>query len=284
MRVRNLISRAFTANAVDRLKEDLVVPIVQRHIDAFATRGHTDLVAEFTFTFPVHVIAAMLGLPEEDLHLFHRRAVEIVIVTEPERSLRASRCLADYLSGIIAQRRAEPHDDIITRLVNARLDGEELTDAEIINFCRLLLPAGAETTYRSLSNLLFGLLHNPEQLAAVAANRSLVRQTIEEGLRWETPTTLVTRTALCDTTVEDIEIESGTTLALSLAATNRDPARHERPDEFDIFREARSHLAFGIGTHVCLGGAPRAYGDDRRPQCTSRPAARTALRPESRTR
>jgi cytochrome P450 len=201
----------------------------------------------------VHVIAGMLGLPEEDLPLFHRRAAEIVTMIDPERSLRASRCLADYFAGIITKRRSDPRDDIITRLVHARLDGEALTDAEIVDFCRLLLPAGAETTYRSSTNLLFALLRHPDQLAAVAADRSLIPQAIEEGLRWETPVTMVSRTALSDTTLDDVDVPAGETLTLCLAATNRDPAHHERPDEFDIFREPRTHLSFGWGNHICLG-------------------------------
>src|SRR5260370_4131435 len=146
MRVRRRIAEAFTPNAVEDLRERLVVPVVQRHIDAFAARGHADLVAELTFSFPVHVIAGMLGLPEEDLPLFHRRAAEIVVMVDPDRSLRASQCLADYFGAIITQRRSDPRDDLITRLIQARLDGEELSDSEIIDFCRMLLPAGAETT------------------------------------------------------------------------------------------------------------------------------------------
>jgi cytochrome P450 len=253
MRVRRLIVEAFTPAAVEAWRERLVVPIVQRHVDAFADRGHADLIAELTFPFPVHVIAGMLGLPEEDLPLFHRRAAEIVTMIDPERSLRASRCLADYFAGIITKRRSDPRDDIITRLVHARLDGEALTDAEIVDFCRLLLPAGAETTYRSSTNLLFALLRHPDQLAAVAADRSLIPQAIEEGLRWETPVTMVSRTALRDTTLDDVDVPAGETLTLCLAATNRDPAHHERPDEFDIFREPRTHLSFGWGNHICLG-------------------------------
>jgi len=253
LRVRRLIASAFTPHAMDALREESVIPIVQRHIDAFTERGHADLLSEFTFTFPVHVIAGMLGLPEEDLPLFHRRASEIVTVVNPERSQRATDCLANYFGGIITQRRSDPRDDLITRLIQARIDGEELIDSEIVDFCRLLLPAGAETTYRSSSILLFALLNHPKQLAAIDADRSLIPQAVEEGLRWETPITMVPRTALHDVTVDDIDIETGTTLALCLAATNRDPAQHERPDEFDIFREQRAHLAFGFGNHFCLG-------------------------------
>ncbi len=144
-------------------------------------------------------------------------------------------------------------DDIISLLAHATLDGEQLTDAEIIDFLRLLLPAGAETTYRSSSILLLALLDHPDQLAALTADRSLMPQAIEEGLRWDAPLTGISRIATEDVTLDGVDIPAGTPLNLCLGAANRDPARHERPDEFDIFRKQRPHMAFGFGNHICLG-------------------------------
>jgi cytochrome P450 len=254
MRVRRLVAEAFTPAAMETWREHVIGPIVHQHLDRFADRGSVDLVAEFTFPFPVHVIAGMLGLPDEDLRLFHRRAVELITIgVDAERSLRASRCLADYFTGIIDDRRANPRDDIISLLAHARLEGEELTDSEIIDFCRLLLPAGAETTYRSSSILLLALLQHPDQLAALTADRSLMPQAIEEGLRWDAPLTGISRIAVHDTELDGVPVEAGTPLNLCLGAANRDPARHERPDEFDIFRKPRPHMAFGFGNHICLG-------------------------------
>jgi cytochrome P450 len=253
MRVRRLVVHAFGPSAMRSWRERSVIPAVNRLLDVFATRGQADLVAEFTFPFPVYVIAGILGLPEGDLALFHRRAVEIVSMIHPERSLRASQRLADYFAGIITARRADPRDDVISLLTQATIDDEALSDQEIIDFCRLLLPAGAETTYRSSSNLLFALLKHPDQLAAVTADRSLIPQAVEEGLRWETPVTGCARVAVHDTTIEDIAIGEATQVTLSLAASNRDPARHERPDEFDVLRKGRPHVSFGFGNHVCLG-------------------------------
>ena len=254
MRVRRLAAEAFTPKAMETWRETVITPIVHGHIDAFAERGRADLVEEFTFPFPVHVIAGMLGLPDADLRLFHRRAVELITIgVDPERSLRASRCLADYFTGIIAERRKDPRDDILSLLAHARLDGEELTDAEIIDFCRLLLPAGAETTYRSSSILLLALLQHPDQLAALTADRSLMPQAIEEGLRWDAPLTGISRIATHDTVLDGVPVTAGTPLNLCLGAANRDPARHERPEEFDIFRKVKPHMAFGFGNHICLG-------------------------------
>lgn len=138
-------------------------------------------------------------------------------------------------------------------LAQAELDGQRLTDDEIIAFLRLLLPAGAETTYRSSSNLMFGLLSNPDQLAALRDDRSLMPQAIEEGVRWDPPLTSIGRTCTKDTMVEGVLIPAGSPVQVCMAAANRDPSRWERPDEFDIFREPKQHMSFAFGPHMCLG-------------------------------
>ena len=140
------------------------------------------------FGFPVHVIAELLGLPEEHLPEFHRLAVQVIGVTvDMDRATVASAALREMLAPILAERRAEPREDMISLLATAEHDGQRLTDEEIYSFCRLLLPAGAETTYRSSSNLLYGLLTRPDQLDAVRDDRSLLSAAIEEGIRWEPP-------------------------------------------------------------------------------------------------
>jgi cytochrome P450 len=123
----------------------------------------------------------------------------------------------------------------------------------IFSFCRLLAPAGAETTYRSSSNLLFGLLSHPEQLAALRADRTLMRQAIEEGLRWEAPLTGIVRTCIRDTEVCGVPIPAGTVVAVGLGSANHDERRWEDPERFDIFRPQRQHIAFAAGPHTCLG-------------------------------
>ena len=251
---RALITQAFTRKAMERWESDLVHPIVHGLVDEFADRGHADLVRELLWPFPVHVIAAMLGLRAEDLPAFHRKAVELIsIASEIERGLEASQWLYDYFAGIIAERRAHPEGDVISVLVEAELDGQRLTDEEIIAFLRLLLPAGAETTYRSSSNLMFGLLSNPDQLAALRDDRALMPQAIEEGLRWEPPLTGIGRTATRDVEVAGVMIPAGSPIQVEMGSANRDPSRWERPDDFDIFRDQKQHMSFAFGPHMCLG-------------------------------
>jgi Cytochrome P450 len=251
---RSLVQQAFSRKAMDTWETELVRSVVDEHIDRFVDRGHADLVRELTFPFPVVVIARLLGLPREDLTRFHRLAVELISVGfDMDRGITASTALHEYFSGIIADRRAHPENDVISVLVKAELEGQRLTDDEIIAFLRLLLPAGAETTYRSSSNLLFGLLTNTDQLDALRAERELMPQAIEEGLRWEPPLLTIMRTASRDTVVEGVEIKAGATIVINMGSANHDEKYWEHAEEFDIFRAPRQHLAFAFGPHMCLG-------------------------------
>jgi cytochrome P450 len=253
-RYRGLIQKAFSKRALDRWEQELVCPVVHGLIDRFAGRGRADLVRELTFPFPVTVIAGMIGLDQRDHDDFHRLAVELISINvDPMRGLRASQSLRELFARALAERRREPRDDLMSVLAGAELDGARLDDEAIYAFLRLLAPAGAETTYRSSSNLLYGLLSHPDQLAAVRRDRALVPQAIEEGLRWECPLTGIMRTATRDAEVEGVEIPMGASISVSLAAANRDEKRYERPDEFDVFRPQKTHMAFAFGAHRCLG-------------------------------
>lgn len=258
-RYRRLIQQAFTKKEMDRWEREYVRPLVHFYIDAFAARGRADLVGEFTFMYPVHVIATAIGLPIDELPWFYRSAVEITnMAAEPMRGFAASQALYDRMQALITERRAAPAEDLISLLARAEVpeaDGgsHQLTDDEIIAFLRLLLPAGAETTYRSTSNLLFGLLTHPDQLAAVRDDPSLVPQAIEEALRWEPPLTGISRRATQDVELEGVAVPAGAQIQACMGAANHDPDRYERPEAFDIHRPAKGHLAFATGPHLCLG-------------------------------
>ena len=253
-RYRGLIQQAFTKKALAHWERELVRPIVNRCIDRFADRGHADLVRELTFPFPVSVITGMLGLPEEALPQFHVWAIELIsIAMDPARGIAASQKLAEFFTPLIQQRREQPRDDLISVLASAELEGTRLSDDEIIAFLRLLLPAGAETTYRSSSNLLCGLLTHPDQLEALREDRELIPQAIEEGLRWEPPLIGIIREATCDVEMDGVKIPAGSAISVNMGAANRDESRYPRADDFDIQRKPRQHMAFGFGAHRCLG-------------------------------
>jgi len=253
-RTRNLVNRAFARRAIEVWEHELVRPVVEAYVDRFCERGSADLVRELTFPFPVRVIAGMLGVGEADFGNFHRWAIELIsVMIDWQRALEASEKLAGLFRRLIAERREKPQDDLLSLLATTRVDGMSLDDEAILAFGRLLAPAGAETTYRSSSNLLFGLLSHPEQLEAIRADRSLIPSCIEEGLRWEPPLLTILRTATRDTKLCGLSIPSGGPVTLNLGSANRDPAYWNDPDRFDIFREQKPHLAFAFGRHLCLG-------------------------------
>jgi cytochrome P450 len=251
---RNLVAHAFREKALARWEPAFIAPIIDELIDRFAADGQADLVRQLTFEFPVRVIARLLGLPEEDFPQFHRWGIELIgLVADIERGLAASESLREYFAGIVADRRAHPAEDVISDLIAADIDGERLSDEAIYSFLRLLLPAGAETTYRSSGNLLFLLLTHPEQLDAVRADRSLLPQAIEEGLRFEPPLLTINRTATCEVELSGVTLGAGESITPHLGSANHDETRWEDADRFDIFRPPIPHIAFAHGPHMCLG-------------------------------
>ncbi len=177
----------------------------------------------------------------------------IGVTVDMDRATVASGELREMLTPILAERRSDPRDDMISLLATAEQDGQRLTDEEIFSFCRLLLPAGAETTYRSSSNLLYGLLTHPDQLDAVRADRSLLVAATEEGIRWEPPLLVITRGVTRDTDLAGTALPRGATVVCNLGSANRDEGRWLDSGSFDIFRERRPHIGFAHGAHMCLG-------------------------------
>jgi cytochrome P450 len=253
-RHRALVSVAFRHKSLIRWEAEVIEPIVHELIDQFAPRGRAELVREFTYRFPVQVIAEILGIPHEDHERFHDMAVWVVnVAANPERGIAASQALRDYLADVVEAKRAVPGDDLISLLVTEELDGEQLSDEEIFSFLRLLLPAGAETTYRATGSFIFGLLDNPSQLEALRADRSLMPQAVEESIRWESPLLITSRVAMADTVVGGVDIAAGTTIVPNVGSANHDETRWDHADDFDLFRPVVPHISFGVGPHMCLG-------------------------------
>jgi len=251
---RMLLSPSFSNRTLARWEEELVRVVVDELIDSFADAGRAELVRQFTFAFPVQVIARILGLPREEYPLFQRWSIELLSVfVNWDRGIAASNTLRDYFKGVLDDRRREPRDDLITELSVAEVEGHRLTDEEIFAFLRLLLPAGVETTYRSSGNLLFGLLTHTDQLDALRAEPSLIGQAIEEGLRWEPPIISIVRKAARDTELEGVTIPAGSVVNVCVGAANRDESRYPDPDRFDISRDPKQHMTFGFGPHMCIG-------------------------------
>ncbi len=251
---RNLVANAFREKSLARWEPEFIGPIIDEQIDRFVADGQAELVRQLTFEFPVRVIARLLGLPEEDFPRFHRWSIELIgLVADIDRGIAASESLREYFAGVVAERRARPADDVISDLVSAEVDGERLSDEAIYSFLRLLLPAGAETTYRSSGNLLYLLLTHPDQLEAVRSDRSLLAGAIEEGLRYEPPLLTINRTTTVEVELAGVTIGPGQSITPHIGSANHDETRWDDPETFDIFRPALPHIAFAHGPHMCLG-------------------------------
>jgi cytochrome P450 len=252
---RNLVAHAFRASVLDRWDRTLVVPVIDDLLDEIAPLGRADLVATITARYPVQVICGIVGVPLADHAQFAAWAEAINTgPLDPERGMAASHAMREYLEPLVAARRRAPTGDLLSELVHAEIDGERLTDEKIFGFLRLLLPAGAETTFRVMGNALVALLTHPDDLARVAADPDRwLPSVIEETLRWETSVTMVSRVATVDTEVAGCPIPAGCPVNVLTGSADRDDARFADPAEWSLDRPARHHLAFGTGPHQCLG-------------------------------
>src|SRR5262245_58858878 len=253
-RHRMLVQNIFVPRNLDRL-EPVLTGLVHEIVDRFANRPSADLVADFMEQFPVQVMAHLTGIPRHDHPQFQRWAIDIIgFPKDLGKGMAAAEALRQYLLPIIRERRANPADDVISQLASGTVDGERLTDDEVVSFLRLLIPAGAETTFKLLGNIFVALLSDREsRYERVRADRSLIPWVIEETLRWETSVLMVSRQATRDVEIRGVPIPAETNLSVLIASANRDEEHYENPDVFDLDRRADDHLSFAFGKHHCLG-------------------------------
>ena len=251
---RALLQQPLGPKTMGGWRTRFVTPLLEAMTADLRSEGHADLVRGFLFEFPMRTFAAILGLPAARYSAFHYTAIELVTLSYDLEKGRASAArLGEMFGSVLAERRAEPQDDLISVLAHAEHDGARLTDEEIFSFLRLLLPAGAETTYRSSSSLLAALLSDTDQLAAVREDPAALTAAVNEVARWETPLQFVPRLVTRDTELGGVHIPAGATVMVVIGAANHDPARWDDPARFDLRRPYRSALAFGHGVHMCLG-------------------------------
>ena len=263
--LRALIARTFAPRAVASL-ETRVRAIADRLLDDALPRGQMDLVTEFAVKLPLLVIAEMLGLPVADTPRMTGWGAAIIGLGDTiyggERAVRAGREyraareeMRPYLLGLVAERRAAPRDDLITRLAESEIDGERLTDDDIFSFFELLLLAGTETTTNLIANTILCFFEHPEQYARVRSAPELVPAALEEVLRYRTPVQMVFRAAARDITLRNRVIPQGALILAMVGSANRDPRQFPNADRFDIGRTGQPHVGFGHGAHFCIGAA-----------------------------
>lgn len=260
-RFRKLVNLAFSMQRVNAL-EDHIRSIVVDLIEGFADRGQCEFVREFAMPLPVQLITEQIGIDRTDFATVKRWsdafADRLGGMISKERELECAREVVEFqhaMKAKIDERRAEPQDDLLSNLVNARVDDERpLDDAELLSILQQLMVAGNETTTSSLAGGLLQLIRNPDQMAKLQADPSLIGNLVEEVLRTESPTAGLWRVVRRDTELGGVPLKAGSMLMLRFAAANRDPERFENPDRFDVERKnARAHLAFGRGIHMCVG-------------------------------
>jgi cytochrome P450 len=251
---RNLVAKAFRQSQLDKWDSALVRPLINELIDDIAQAGRAELVHDVTAKYPVQVICGIVGIPKDEALQFQEWAVQINTgPIDPDAGFAAKHAMTEYLRPYVESRRNTPIGDFLSDLVHSEVDGETLPEERLWGFLRLLLPAGAETTYRVFGNALFALLSHPEVMRRVQADLSLIPAVVEETLRWESSVTMVSRRATSDTEVGGCPIAQGSTVAVVTGAANRDEQHFARPNEFDIDRPPALHMAFGTGPHQCLG-------------------------------
>ena len=266
-KLRALILRAFTPRTVANL-EPRIRELSRGLLDRTIGRGEMDLVADFSVPLPMAVIAEMLGIPTEDRAKFVRWNDVILDLsyTIPGGEKNASIMsefeavtaeMDAYLTEVLARRRAAPKDDLLTRLMHAELDGERLTQEEILGFFQGLLLAGSETTMNLLNSAVLCLLEHPQQLALLRERPDLLPSAIEEVLRYRSPLQWMIRYTTREVEVHGQAIAARKLVLAVIGSANRDPKHFPDPGRFDITRDPNPHLAFGHGIHSCLG-APLA--------------------------
>jgi cytochrome P450 len=269
-RLRSLVSRGFTPRRVHDL-----LPRIQQLTDRYLAEclemgrdgGEFDWIADFAGKLPMDVISEMMGVPEDDRAEVRRQADTVVhredgVYDVPPPAMDSSLWLVGYYQDMVDQRRRAPSDDLTSALIEAEVDGERLTDEDVIAFLFLMVVAGNETTTKLLGHALFHLTDQPDQLAKVfdgpdgAGDRELVSPWIEETLRYDTSSQLLARYLLKDVELHGTVAPQGSKLLLCLGSANRDERVFSRPGDYDIFRdrdELAQILSFGGGRHFCLG-------------------------------
>ncbi|MGW0160021.1 cytochrome P450 [Mycobacterium sp. NPDC003323] len=291
-RLRKLAQQAFSPRAVRALESEIDA-MVDRLLDDIAEAGSADLITDLAYPLPVAVICRMLGVPVADEPQFSSAAALVAQSLDPIMSITgapdpqaqaridAGDWLRGYLGELVEARRAKPREDMISALIAAEEDGDQLTADEIVATCNLLLIAGHETTVNLIANAAQEMLRQPQLWADLAADPERATGIVEETLRFDPPVQLVMRIAGADMRIGELTVPRGDTMLLLLAAAQRDPAMYDRPDEFLPSRETTRHLSFGMGPHFCLG-APLARLEARMAlsKLTARfPSAKPAAEP-----
>ncbi|MHC5854821.1 cytochrome P450 [Nostoc sp.] len=261
-RLRTLFNKAFTPHIIGSMAPS-IHSLVNQLIDSIYKRGNIDIIHDLAYPIPAIVIAQMLGANSEDYQHFKKWSSDLAkffglfrmdteILTNAKKSLLE---MKQYFHFILEERRCQPQNDLISSLIFAQEKENSLSDEEILSNCVFLTFAGHETTTNLIANGLLALLANPSQMQKLKNDPSLITTAVEEFLRYDSPVQRQARIALTDLEINGQQIRQGQRLFLAIGSANRDPEQFFNPDKLDITRSQNPHLAFGKGTHFCLGAS-----------------------------
>ena len=267
-KLRALISRAFTPKSITNL-EPRIRELSSQLLEKLHGRPEVDLATDYATPLPMMVIAEMIGIPADDWARFRAWSDTLLKLSYSMRGMetdaeaasaitgfrKASEEMNSYLAEMIAQRRTAPRDDLLTRLMGAEVDGERLSQYEMLGFFQLLIVGGQETTANLINNAVVCLVDHPDQLALLRSKPELLPAAIEEVLRYRSPVQWLMRAPRQDVSLAGTNIPAGKLILAMLGSANRDPKQFPDPDRFDIRRDSNQHLAFGHGIHACIGAA-----------------------------
>jgi pimeloyl-[acyl-carrier protein] synthase len=262
-RLRLLVNNVFTPRMVEKL-HPYIRETVNELLLQVQNQKSMDVISDFAFPLASLIIAKILGVPVEERHQFREWAAILVQTIDFTRSRKnlikgndITIILRNYFKELMEKRKQNPAEDLISLLINEEQHGDRLTDEELLATCILLVIAGHETTVNLISNSVLALLKNPDQMTVLKENPSLIENAVEEFLRYESPTQMTARIASEDIEIDQTTIKKGDQVYILLGAANRDPNKFADAHLLDITRSPNPHLAFGYGTHFCLG-APLA--------------------------
>jgi cytochrome P450 len=261
-RVRRLMMGALNQRAIARMEAD-VATLVERLLDQMAAKRQPDLIEDFAAQIPVEVIGNLLEVPREERSPLRGWSLAILSALEPaptpdllDRGNHAVRDFLAYLKALVAGRRKQPKDpesDVLTRLIQGEIDGERLTETELLHNCIFLLNAGHETTANLIGNGVHALLVHRAEFERLRANPEMIASAVEELLRFESPLQLNNRVTTAKTEIGGRAFPAGTFITLGVGAANRDPAQFPDPERLDVARKPNRHIAFGQADHACAG-------------------------------
>lgn len=258
-RLRNLVSKAFTPRSVESIR-----PFVRSLAERFTRNASNDrifdIMSEYAGPIPAYTIAKMLGVPQDDMGKFKKWSDSIALSLDATRSKEeyeeariAGENLFKYVSQLIDVKRNSPEDDLLSSLIEAEESGDKLTNQELIKMVSLLLVAGHETTTNLIGNGFLALLRNPDQMSMLKDDRTLLKNAVEEFLRYDPPVQQVARAVYSESFLSGYRISPNSKVSAVIGAANRDPEIFEDPDKLDITRKKNNHLSFSKGIHFCIG-------------------------------